>query len=299
VPEERIPILLDTDIGTDIDDALCLAYLLQQPRCELIGITTVTGEPDKRAALADALCRAAGKTDIPIHAGVDLPMLSAQRQPLCQQAEALSSVPHREDFRWYTAIEFLRETIRGRPNELTLLAIGPLTNVGLLFAVDPAISKLLKRLVLMCGVFTTQVAGTPTREWNALCDPHATAIVYNAVTQSHLSIGLDVTLRCRMDAQEARRRLRGTPVLEVVGRMAEVWFRSRGQVVFHDPLAAAVIFEPNLCRYQQGRVEVELVSQRLCGTTLWDTGSAEKPHRIALEVDPQRFFERYFSVVGP
>lgn len=64
----RRPVILDTDIGSDIDDALCLAYLLRQPRCEFVGITTVTGEAQQRAMLADAVCRAAGREDIPITA---------------------------------------------------------------------------------------------------------------------------------------------------------------------------------------------------------------------------------------
>src|SRR5260370_378469 len=80
--------LLDTDIGGDIDDALCLAYLLAQPACELLGITTVTGEAEKRAMLASALCKVAGK-HVPIFPGVEYPLLAAQRQPDAPQARAL------------------------------------------------------------------------------------------------------------------------------------------------------------------------------------------------------------------
>lgn len=65
---DTIPVLFDTDIGSDIDDAVALGYLLNQPRCELVGITTVSGEARERAALADAICRAAGRRDIPIRA---------------------------------------------------------------------------------------------------------------------------------------------------------------------------------------------------------------------------------------
>ncbi len=65
-----IKILLDTDIGGDIDDAMCLAYLLREPRCRLLGVTTVCGEPEKRAAVADAICRAAGR-EVPVVAGAD------------------------------------------------------------------------------------------------------------------------------------------------------------------------------------------------------------------------------------
>ena len=70
-------VILDTDIGTDIDDAVCLAYLLAQPECDLIGITTVTGEPLKRAQMASAQCRVAG-VEVPIHVGCDTPLLVKQ-----------------------------------------------------------------------------------------------------------------------------------------------------------------------------------------------------------------------------
>lgn len=83
-----IKILLDTDIGGDIDDAVCLAYLLREPQCELLGITTVCGEPEKRAAVADAICRASGKR-IPIVAGLDSTLQPIPLYPTPDGAEAL------------------------------------------------------------------------------------------------------------------------------------------------------------------------------------------------------------------
>ncbi len=292
--EPTIPILLDTDIGSDIDDAVCLAYLLRQPRCELLGITTVTGEAKKRAMLADAICRAAGRTDIPIHCGAEQPFLIPQQQPLAPQSEILAHFPHRNEFAANTAVEFLRQTIRSRPGEITLLTIGPLTNIGLLFALDPEIAGMLKGLVLMSGIFTA--GGPGAREWNTMGDPHASAIVYRTPVTPHISIGLDVTLRCRMDAQECRQRLHGGP-LDVVAKMAEVWFRGVDLITFHDPLAAAVIFQPDLCRYQDGYAGIELASPFIAGMALWNPTAEPKPHRIAVEVDVERFFAHYFSVV--
>ncbi|GAH47668.1 unnamed protein product, partial [marine sediment metagenome] len=90
-------ILLDTDIGSDIDDALCLAYLLAQPKCELLGITTVTGQADKRAMLASILCKAAGK-DIPILPGSEEPILVPQKQNLTPQAVVLKKWSHKKRF---------------------------------------------------------------------------------------------------------------------------------------------------------------------------------------------------------
>lgn len=293
----RIPILLDTDIGTDIDDAVALAYLLRQPRCELVGITTVTGEARQRAMLADAVCRAAGREDIPIHSGVETPLLTESIQTQAAQAAALAHFPHREDFAPNTAVEFLRQTIRNRPGELTLLTIGPLTNVGLLFAVDPEIPRLLKGLVLMCGLFNPRTGYGSFREWNAFGDPYATAIVYRAPVHPHVSYGLDVTTRCTMDAAECRQRLRGGP-LDVVAGMAEVWFKHADRITFHDPLAAASIFVPELCVYEDGLVEIELLSRQAPGITYWNPHVDPKPHRIAVDVNSKAFFEEYFRVAA-
>src|SRR5947209_1296587 len=157
--QSTIPVILDTDIGSDIDDAVALAYLLREPRCELLGITTVTGEPLKRAMLADAVCRAAGRDDVPIFSGTADPFLVEQKQKEAPQAAVLSRWSHREEFAPNAAVSFLRETIHARPGEITLLAVGPMTSLGILFAIDPEVPRLLKRLVLMCGVFTTRLAG--------------------------------------------------------------------------------------------------------------------------------------------
>jgi len=288
-----IKIILDTDIGSDIDDALCLAYLLAQPKCELLGITTVTGEADKRAMLASVLCKVAGK-HVPIFPGSEEPLLVPQRQKQAPQAAALPKWEHDQEFPRGQAIEFLRRTIREYPGEVIVLTIGPLTNIGLLFRVDTEIPSLLKGLVMMCGVFTNRLAGVGPLEWNALGDPHATAIVYQAATGIHRSIGLDVTCQVTMNAKQVREKLHSDlhrPVLD----FAEVWFRQRDIITFHDPLAATTVFDDQICVFKKGTVEVELTSERLKGMTLWRSGGSEK-HEVALEVDSRRFFEQYFSV---
>ena len=287
-------ILLDTDIGTDLDDAVCLAYLLANPKCDLLGITTVTGQPVERAKLASALCKVAGRR-VPIFPGVARPLLVPQMQTEARQAEALGKWEHADIFPDGQAIHFLRETIRQHPGEITLLAIGPMTNVGLLFAGDPKIPSLLKRLVLMCGVFTNRMAGRGPTEWNAKGDPHATAIVYSRGVAVHRSIGLDVTCRVTMKADEVRERFRA-PLLQPVLDFSRVWFEHVERLTFHDPLAAATIFDDAICRFEPGTVDVELASPRLAGMTHWTPGGEDAPHEVALDVDVDRFIEHYFSM---
>jgi purine nucleosidase len=297
----RVPVILDTDIGSDIDDAVALAYLLRQPRCELLGVTTVTGNVAQRAALADLICREAGRPDVPIHTGAPNVLLFGPGQPNVPQYEAIADRPHRNEFPPHTAVEFLRRAIRERPGEITLVAVGPLTNLGLLFATDPEVASLLKQVVLMCGVFTAGHGHGPgAREWNAMVDPVATAIVFRAHPPRLTSIGLEVTTRCRLPAEECRRRFRaaGGP-LGVVADMAEVWFRGTSAITFHDPLAAAIVFEPELCGYQEGLVTVETQSEALAGLTRFQRSKdTAPPHRVAVEVDSEAFFRHYFEVVG-
>jgi inosine-uridine nucleoside N-ribohydrolase len=286
-------LLLDTDIGSDIDDAICLAYLLAEPRCDLLGITTVSGEPEKRAMLASAICTAAGR-EVPIFPGAPRPLLVPPRQTVAQQATALAGWPHATHFPDGHAVGFLRDTIRKYPGEVTLLAIGPMTNLALLFALDPEIPHLLKALYMMIGSFTQGIVFSGMRwEWNALNDPHATAIVYKAPAPVHRSFGLDVTLQVQMDATEVRRRFQ-TPRLRPVLDMAEVWFQRRPEVTFHDPLAAVAIFDDEVCSLTRGAVEVELTSAHLSGMTYF-TEDAAGPHEVALGVDPDRFFADYFA----
>jgi inosine-uridine nucleoside N-ribohydrolase len=288
-------VMLDTDIGSDIDDAICLAYLLAEPTCDLLGITTVSGEAVERAQIASVLCKAAGK-DVPIYPGAEKPLLIPQKQPRAQQATALSNWDYQKIFTRNEAVEFMRHTIRANPGEITLLGIGPMTNIGLLFALDPEIPQLLKSLVMMVGVFTNKLAGVGPLEWNAICDPHALAIIYQSRIAVHRSIGLDVTCQVKMEAQEVRMRFQ-KGLLRPVLDFAEIWFQERPMITFHDPLAAVTLFDDTICEFERGGIEVELTSQRTLGMTHWTPDSANGRHEVALRVSPQRFFDRYFSTL--
>ncbi|MDA0979574.1 MAG: nucleoside hydrolase [Proteobacteria bacterium] len=286
-------ILLDTDIGSDIDDAVALAFLLRHPACELMGITTVTGEPDRRARLAGALCQIAN-VKVPVLAGAAIPLVIPQRQTEAPQAEKIdtrdkSAAPSGE------AIEFLRSTIRKHPGEITLLAIGPLTNIALLFRTDPEIPSMLKQLVVMAGKYSDYPTPWGPTEWNAIVDPHATHIVFNAPVSQARIFGLDITWQVSMDPEAVSREFSGDPLLETVRDWSEVWFRERDLLHFHDPLAAAAVFNPEVCRYKRGRINVELGDPATAGVTHF-VPDPESPFEFAASVNADQFFREYFGV---
>ena len=191
----------------------------------------------------------------------------------------------------------MRRAVRDNPGEITLLGIGPMTNIALLFAMDPELPGMLAQLVVMCGVFTYGLeAYTCLSEWNSRCDPHASAMVYAAPVANVKSVGLDVTTRVTMEAAELRARLT-SPVARPVLDFMRARAHAEAPVTFHDPLAAAVIFEPDLCTFRRGNVEVELDSKRLEGLT-WLEADEAGDDQVALEVDAERFFRHYFATLG-
>ena len=284
----KIPILLDTDPGNDIDDALAISYLLKKPECEFLGITTVTGPVEKRAAIAQVLCDAHGRSDIPIICGRSEVLAYGQGQPWCAQYEPIAHLPHNVDRKQDEAVDFLRQTIRSRPGEITLLSIGPFSNIALLFALDPEIPFLLKDLVSMAGVFRRPDIEA---EWNCICDLVASAIVAHSKRPKHKWFGLDVTLQCQMSKTECEGIFHG-PLLELVMTMATKWFDHSPNITFHDPLAAATIFIPELCGYESGTVTVS--PER--GQTTFEAGAGTDI--IATTVCAKDFFDEFFSIAN-
>ncbi len=286
-----LKVLLDTDIGSDIDDAVALSYLLKKPNCNLLGVTTVTGDAVNRARLVKTLCEAAGK-NIPIYPGIENPLVIEQRQLSAAQAERLAGTP--SSFPEGQAIDFMRTTIRQNPGEVTLLAVGPFTNIATLFKSDPQIPHLLKELVIMGGKFSDYPTPWGPTEWNAIVDPHATAIVFSSGVPLR-AYGLDVTWQLSMTPDQVTKKFKGDKLLEIVLDWSSVWFQERELLHFHDPLAAAAIFNPGICKYKRGHVQVELEEAELLGVTHFQSSQAGKI-KAAESVNADRFFQEYFSV---
>lgn len=287
-------LLLDTDIGTDIDDAICLSYLLANPECDLLGITTVTGEPEKRAMIASSLCKYAGK-EVPIYPGFPTPLRIPQKQKIAIQARSLRNWKHDTTFPKGEAINFLRKTIRENPGEVVLLTIGPLTNIGALFTLDPEIPSLLKSLVMMCGYFQFKFKGKGRLEWNAKGDYHSSEVVFRSNPPVLRAIGLDVTSRVRLTSKEFIDKFSAEPFLPLQD-YAKHWFKAfTHKITFHDPLAGAIVFNEDICKFIKGSIEIGMSGKRNRGKTYWQENEKGN-HEIAVAVDKQKFFDEYFSV---
>ncbi|MBE6611068.1 MAG: nucleoside hydrolase [Ruminococcaceae bacterium] len=284
-------ILLDTDIGCDMDDMQALAYLLARDDVKLLGITTVTGEPIVRAKLADMMCRLAGR-NIPIHSGAGEALNGKFRQGgvIKKEKALLDEFPHREDFAEETAVEFLRETIEAHPREITLCAIGPLTNLARLFTKYPHIPHLIKTLVIMGGRFgDVDTARWGEQEWNIINDPEAARIVFDAPVTDVRVFGVELTNRVfRTDTETLSDECAKIPSLlpfsKVIRTSREAWY--------HDVVAVSALFCDDGMEFARGRI---CVSE--AGDTHF-TPDKQGNHLLMTAMDIGKFFAHYNQTVG-
>jgi len=286
-------LLLDTDIGTNIDDTLCLSYILRKKECELLGITTVTGQPERRTVLAEALCREAGCI-VPVFPGAGEPLLIPQKQTDLNFSLLPSSEGNISCCRGpWRGIEFLREQIRRYPHEVTLLTIGPLTNAALLFLMDPEIPSLLKCLCSMIGVFSGKGKSLSGIETNARLDPQAAALVFQKARSIIQIVSLDTTLYLKKSLNEMEPfidRLEGNELK----RAFKTWFSVHSEVCFHDPLAAAVLFIPEICTFEKTCATINITADENSGETGIGISGKDPAIQIASSVDEQIFFQEFF-----
>lgn len=289
-------ILLDTDIGGDIDDAICLAYLLNEPKCSLLGITTVCGEPQKRAAVADAICKAADRA-IPIVAGLDTTLQPVPVYPTPDGAAALKNWTH-NDFQKGDAPAFLYEKIKENPGEVTLIAIGNMTNVATMFRQHPDAPSLLKGLFVMNGYFGAEKLPEPYWNWNAWADPLASQIVFATPIAMHRAVPLEVTDMLTIEAERAGELLKAdSQLMKAVFDFGNAWLESSNKLTLHDPLAAVSVFYPDICGFERGFVTVETENEADMGGTHF-TPSPDGNVEIARTVDTERFYHILSSVLN-
>jgi inosine-uridine nucleoside N-ribohydrolase len=251
-------VILDTDIGDDIDDAFALALALQSPELRILGITTAFGDTELRARLVDRFLAAVGRKDIPVAAGLPTPHSNVFTQAAYARREP--------DHKHPDGVAFLLDQIRAHPGAITLIAIGPLGNVGEAIRRDPATFRKLKRVVMMGGSVYRGYDGSngerrpPDAEWNIARDPAgARALVASGVPI--FMMPLDSTQVHLETAERERIFSFGSPLSDQLVLLYHQWVagtdnHSPAPTLF-DPVAVTYAVRPDLCPASPLRIEVD------------------------------------------
>ena len=308
----RIPLLIDCDTG--IDDALALLYACASPEAEIAAVTCVSGNVAARDVARNTLAvlELVGRSDIEVAIGREVPLIrELEISPATHGPHGLgyAELPD-PDRPWSDRFgpDVIIEEARLRPGELTLVTLGPLTNLAVALLREPALPGLLRRWVLMGGAYRVNGNTAPTTEWNIQCDPDAARLCLTAfgrATGSHgvpvprpLALGLDVTEQAKITPDhvvELARRAGSRPddrlapsdgpetrsvasnrVVRFIADALRFYMEFHARydgfygAFIHDPLALAAALDPSLVRSEAVAVEVELGGTLTTGETVTD-----------------------------
>ncbi len=253
--KDKMKVILDTDIGDDIDDAFALAYLLSSPEIELLGVTTVFRNSAQRARMAKYLIKTFDK-DIPVHAGIDNPIKQNPEDLLSMEVKSkikydkngkycipqYEEIYDKEEYEGDDAVDFIISEIEKYPNQVILCVIGPETNIAAVINKRPDLIPLIKEIRIMGGAIGDTI-NYP--EWNIVCDPESAKIVYKSGVKIYAT-GCNVTLQCPLsDENIALLKSIESNKLSVLVNMMNKWLEhySFTRPVLHDPLAVSTLIE--------------------------------------------------------
>lgn len=308
-------VLLDTDLamgapGSEIDDGFALALALSDPGLRVELVTTVNGNTDVETAtgLTLNLLARLQRTDIPVVRGAAHSLDGWRHDPPAKPSSPYPGAAQAEP--GYAAVRLV-ERVLAEPGELTIVAIGPLTNVALALCLDPAVATSVHEIVVMGGVFLEH---TNTRwlpgEYNVWCDPIAAATVLASGAPLRF-VGLDVTRRVRLTRQDAARLAASDrEFASFAGERADEWItvkkqqnpadpREHTSCAMHDPLAVGVLIRPDIVGWRPAYVQVETSSAVTRGVMVADLLTSEHPPEanceIAVSVDSQAFMDLFLE----
>ena len=251
----REKIIIDTDIGDDIDDTLALSLAINSPELELLGVTTVYKNTLARARLASWLLSSNG-VNVPIVPGKRMPISKHDMASLnldeipCQYTKEMDSATIVQST---DAVSFLR-TILEEKGPITIVTLGALTNVAFLLQRYPEVQTKIKRIVMMGGAYFSHI-----KEYNICCDPEAARIVFQS-SVNIVAIGLDVTLQCRLTEEQITQLYNSSSKAANSASKLICLYRSHhpgAEIFLHDPLAVAAVFRPDLLSFIPQRIAIE------------------------------------------
>jgi inosine-uridine nucleoside N-ribohydrolase len=286
----RMKVVLDTDIGTDIDDAWALGYALKSPSFQLLGVTVTDADTAQRAKLACKLLYRLGRTDVPVAVGRQTAAIPPDRIDY--------QFTWAEDFQAYKpvatpAVEFLADTIRKNPGEVTLIAVGPLQNVGDLVRQHPDVVPLVKRVVLMSGSIGPNAwSSTAVAEWNVKLAIAEAQAVY-AASWPVTIVPLDSTTYMRLeDGEREKLRAARTPLVVALEALLRLWSdEPTSRMTLHDQMALVEAQQPGQFF---GRCESMPIRVDSDGFTRVDR-TRGRPVAVCLEPKRNEFMTHYLA----
>lgn len=299
-----VRVLIDTDIGSDVDDALAVSLAARSPELDVVGVTTVYGDVNLRSRIARKILDLAGRSDIPVASGIGMPLLREKKAVMFghEGKGFLKPDEMNIELRPIHAVHLIvSEAMKG---ELILVTLGSLTNIAAAIIMEPRIIETIKALVVMGGATNPESA---EMDWNTNCDPEATRLVLNSGISTTL-IPIDLTMRQEdyfTERDMKRIKDADTPLTDALSDLMYIWLEKQKElrrslfqpkemtkVWLHDPLTLMSVIEEDLFKMQNARIEIAIVNGVLRTIPRLSEGV---PMQVAVEADFEAFKDKLIS----
>jgi len=314
-------VIFDTDFAfPPQDDSLALFFVLNSPDINLLGITTVAGNRSLNVATADVLkiLEAVGRTEIPVYEGAAAPLMHVgtdwdsrthggwYSNPPAREPPGGFATSKRAERQ--SAVDYLVQTVRAHPREVTILAIGPLTNIAMAMRTDTTFASNVKQLVIMGGAIAALPDGagnhTPNAEFNIYVDPEAAQIVLRSGMPILLS-PLNVSRKARFTKQWLDRIIAvDTPITRLIREHLGPLYEARPDrvMLMYDQVAAVSLVAPSVAKTEELLVDVDVNLGPSYGVTVggrerWPGGEQAHPMQVQTDLDWDRFIQLFVERV--
>jgi len=273
-------IILDTDIGSDVDDAFAVALAANSKEVDVKAVTVVYGDVGLRARIARKLLNLAGHEDIPVAKGLAMPLTPGVGPHMVGHEGKGILTPSDTDLKVHekSAVDLIIQEIMESDEDITMITIGPVTNFAAAIKKEPRIKKKILEYIFMGGAINPPIIKgrplSPRSEHNLNCDPEASRIVLDAGIPTKM-VGIDVTWRALIGLSHLEKlRKARTPLTSALADMLEVWLRliqKHGKEIFgyenvtamHDPLAVSLAIDPRFLTLKDMHIEPEVIDNIL------------------------------------
>lgn len=289
----RQRIIVDTDIGTDVDDAYALMLLARCPEVKIEAITTVWADAELRARMVRKLLDLLGLDDIPVAVGEDKP-LNSERDAflLGHEGEGVFDGNEKLSLSDAPAADVIESLLRKYPNEIKVLLIGPQTNLGKILLQKPELAELISEFIVMGGTpfygpREMELFGEKPIDYNLVTDPEAAHIVFDSGVPITM-IGTNVTMPTLLKREHFERlKKHAAPATQLVCAMTEKWLKVIGQdqTPMHDPLAVTAAFTLEFLETMMLNVAIETEGRLTAGLTVVNRRANAELNRVRVATD--------------
>lgn len=299
--KQPIDVIIDTDIGDDIDDAAALCAAMQSPELNILGVTTVFKNTVMRAQIARRLLRLGGHGNIPVYAGASRPLKNMEvygrkadfeEPPITYTEEYADEEIDTE----INAKQFIISKLEQCSSPIRFITLGALTNIAEVFSERPDLKEKVESIFIMGGAYSTFHVG----EYNFSCDPEAADLVLDSGVKI-LCAGLDVTFQCRLSDENMKVLYKAKhPCLKMLVSLQRAWGHN---IVLHDPLVVLLAADRSFVQTEKMKCKIELngaysrgMSVNLSNWT-WNLPADASSVEVAMKVDAERVVSTFMERV--